>query len=107
MQKAFQEMLETQKKKIDEAESKFLSLSTSKLADKPATKTGAGTTLAHQNIIRIKDFKISGTITDEKNRLPFSSLNKQIEIVLQRGYSEADIVDGVINSIAQNLHLRS
>ena len=107
MQKAFEEMLEIQKKKMDEAESKFLSLSTSKLPDKPATKTGAGATLAPQNIIRIKDFKISGTITNEKNRLPFSSLNKQIESSLQRGYSEPDIVDGVINSIAPNLHLRS
>ena len=41
------------------------------------------------------------------NRLPYSSLNKQIESALQRGYSETDIVDGVINSVAPTLHLRS
>lgn len=39
--------------------------------------------------------------------MPYSSLNKQIESALQKGYSEADIVDGVINSVAPTLHLRS
>ena len=107
MQKAIQDMLEIQKKKMDEAKSKCLSLSISNLADKPATKTGAGTTLATQKIIRIKDCKISGTITNENNRLPFSNVSNQIENALERGYSDADIVDGVIKSIAPNLHLCS
>ena len=102
MQKAFQEMLRLQEKKMKEAEDKFLSL-----RGKPAALTGTGSTIASPNIIRIKDFKIAGTITNEKNRLPYFSLNKQIESALQKGYSEADIVDGVINSVAPNLHLRS
>ena len=107
MQKAFQDMLALQEKKMKEAENKFLSLSKSSSGGKPLSQTGAGITVGPQNIIRIKDFKISGTITNEKNRLPYSSLNKQIESALQKGYSEADIVDGVINSVAPTLHLRS
>ena len=107
MQKAFQDMLELQEKKMKEAENKFLSLSKSSSGGKPLSQTGAGITVGPQNIIRIKDFKISGTITNKKNRLPYSSLNKRIESALQNGYSEADVVDGVINSVAPTLHLRS
>ena len=107
MQKAFQEMLELQEKKMKEAENKWLSLSKASSGGKPPPQAGAGIKIGPQNIIRIKDFKISGTITNEKNRLPYSSLNKQIESALQRGYSETDIVDGVINSVAPTLHLRS
>ena len=107
MQKAFQEMLELQEKKMKEAENKWLSLSKASSGGKPPPQAGAGIKIGPQNIIRIKDFKISGTMTNEKNRLPYSSLNKQIESALQRGYSETDIVDGVINSVAPTLHLRS
>ena len=39
--------------------------------------------------------------------MPYSSLNKQIESALKKGYSEADIVDGIMKSVAPNLHLRS
>ena len=59
------------------------------------------------NILRIKDFKISGCISNEKNRLPFSSLSKQIESALQKGYTETDIIDGVINAVSPSLHLRT
>ena len=71
MQRAFQEMLRLQEKKMKEAEDKFLSL-----RGKPAASTGTGSTKASPNIIRIKDFKIAGTITNEKNRLLYSSLKE-------------------------------
>ena len=79
MQKSIQEMLELQEKKMKEPENKCLSLSKSSSGGKPLPQTGAGITVGPQDIIRIKDFKISGTITNEKNRLPYSILNKQIE----------------------------
>ena len=61
MQKAFQEMLQLQEKKMKEAKDKFLSLS-----GKPVASTGTGCSISSPNIIRIKDFKIAGTITNEK-----------------------------------------
>ena len=57
MQKAFQDMLELQEKKMKEAENKFLSLSKSSSGGKPLSQTGAGITVGPQNIIRIKDYK--------------------------------------------------
>ena len=39
--------------------------------------------------------------------MPYFSLNKQIGSVLQNGYSEADVGDGAITSVAPNVHLRS
>ena len=104
MQTSFQEMLQLQEKKMKEAENKFWSLRRSSSGGK--LQAGAGNTVGPQNIIRIKEFKISGTIKNEKNRLSYSSLNEQIESALQKGYSEADIVDGVINSVAPTIHLR-
>ena len=78
-------MLQLQEKKTKEEDDKFLSL-----RSKPAASTGSVNTMASPNIIRIIDFTITGTITNEKIRLPYSSLNKQIESALQKGYSEAD-----------------
>ena len=53
IQKAFQEMLLVQGKKMKEAEDKFLSL-----RGKIVAPTGAGSTIASPNIIRIKDLKL-------------------------------------------------
>ena len=83
-------MLEVQEKKMKKAEKKFLSHSNSNYGGKPVAPTGAGITVGPQNIIRIKDFKISGTITNEKNRLPYSSLNKQIERYSRDGNKNND-----------------
>ncbi|KAL1278520.1 hypothetical protein QQF64_025193 [Cirrhinus molitorella] len=56
-----------------------------------------------------KDYKISGQIGEpgQKNRLTFSSLARQIENGLSRGYSETEIVDAVIRAIVPGLQLRS
>lgn len=56
-----------------------------------------------------KDFKISGQIGEpgQKDRLSFSSLARQIESGLARGYPESEIVDAVIRAITPGLQLRS
>ncbi len=56
MQKAFQDMLEVQEKKMKETENKFLSLSKSSSGGKPMTQTGAGITVGPQNIIRSRQY---------------------------------------------------
>lgn len=56
-----------------------------------------------------KDFKILGQIGEpgQKDRLTFSSLARQIESGLTKGYSETDIIDAVIRAITPGLQLRS
>ncbi len=56
-----------------------------------------------------KDFKISGLIGElgQKDRLSFSSLARQIEGGLKKGYAEQEIVDSVIRAITPGLQLRS
>jgi hypothetical protein len=56
-----------------------------------------------------KDLKISGLIGEpgQKDRLSFSSLARQIESGLNKGYLEQDIMDSVIRAITPGLQLRS
>lgn len=65
--------------------------------------------LPHHNKPWHKDFKISGQIGEpgQKDRLNFSSLARQIESGLSRGYSELEIIDAVIRAIVPGLQLRS
>ena len=97
----FAELMELQQKKLQEAEKRYNETLKGK-----RVSTSDGMNVDGKNIIRIKDFKISGSISSEKNRLLFSSLSKQIESALQKGYSEADIIDGVINAVSPSLHLK-
>ena len=59
------------------------------------------------NILGKKDFKISGNISNDKGHISLGNLNKQIESGLAKGYSERDIIDGVIQAISPALHLKS
>ena len=59
------------------------------------------------SILRVKDFKINGNISNDKGHISLSNLNKQIESGLVKGYSERDVVDGVIQAISPALHLKS
>lgn len=56
-----------------------------------------------------KDFKIAGQIGEpgQKDKLTFSSLARQIESGLSKGYPEPDIIDAVIRAITPGLQLRS
>ena len=63
---------------------------------------------AMQQLLR-RDFKIQGQIgkKGEKDKLTFSSLIYQIEAGLAKGYSEKEVVTGVVKAITAGLTLRS
>ena len=56
-----------------------------------------------------RQFKISGQIgePEQKDKISFSSLVRQIQTGLSQGYDESEIVDGVIRSITPGMVLRS
>lgn len=56
-----------------------------------------------------KDFKIAGQIGEpgQKDELTFSSLARQIEHGLSKGFPELEIVDAVIRAISAGMQLRS
>ncbi|KAJ8014366.1 hypothetical protein DPEC_G00039480 [Dallia pectoralis] len=56
-----------------------------------------------------KDFKIAGQIGEpgQKDKLTFSSLARQIEHGLSKGFPELEIVDAVIRAISPGMQLRS
>lgn len=56
-----------------------------------------------------RQFKISGQIgePEQKDKISFSSLARQIQTGLAQGYAENEIVDGVIRSITPGMVLRS
>ena len=56
-----------------------------------------------------RQFKIVGQIghPNEKDKLSFTSLTRQIDSGLKQGYSEQEIVDGVIRAISAGMVLRS
>lgn len=58
---------------------------------------------------RHKHFKIAGQIGEpgQKDKLTFSSLARQIEHGLSKGFPELEIVDAVIRAIAPGMQLRS
>ena len=55
-----------------------------------------------------KEFKIQGQVglENQKDKIGFISLIKQIEAGVSKGYSEAEIVDGVIRCISPAVQLR-
>ena len=59
--------------------------------------------------IKFKEYKLNGKIgmPEQKDRLTFSSLIFQINNGLKKGYSEHEICDAVIKSIAPDLALRT
>lgn len=56
-----------------------------------------------------RQFKINGQIgeLEQKDKISFSSLARQIQTGLAQGYAESEIVDGVIRSITPGMVLRS
>ena len=59
-----------------------------------------------QNVKFHKDFNLSGQI-DSKTGTSYTSLIRQIELGLQKGHSEADVIDGVIRAVIPTSSLRS
>ena len=118
LQREFQKMLALQEEKLREAKEKMEQLSKDCLPSKPSKSkpqelrgkpllVDSGNAGNIGNIIRFRDLRIQGVISDDRNRISYLSLNKQIESAISRGYSENEIVDAVINAISPSLHLKS
>lgn len=71
--------------------------------------TTGGTPAPHNGSMWRKDFKISGQIGEpgQRDKLTFSSLARQIESGISKGYPESEVVDAVIRAITPGLQLRS
>eukprot|EP00794_Sanderia_malayensis_P000988 gene988-301_t len=77
MQKAFQELLELQKKKMKEAENQFLGLSKSSSGGKPIPPTGAGITqqnLPDEQLIR----EVNLAMSSENERMSKLGAKKKV-----------------------------
>ena len=118
MQAEFVELLSLQEKKLQAAKERFEVLSQttgkkspsqSRLQSKPEIKFAqpSNEVVTTNQLFRFKDLKIQGTISNEKNRISYTSLNKQIESAIDKGYSEREIVDAIINAVSPSLHIRS
>ena len=90
-----------------------MSIGTSQITPHIGTNSDKGKPPLNQSIpalgdiLRIKGFKISGSISNDKGHISLSNLNKQIGSGLAKGYSERDVIDGVIQAISPALHLKS
>lgn len=62
------------------------------------------TMLESTSVLR-RQFKIVGQIgqPDQKDKLSFTSLSRQMETGLKQGYNEQEIVDGVIRAISAGM----
>ena len=126
MQEQFLKTLQLQEEKIAQTKQRIQKLSQpSSTTIKPSTQSPSSpapsrggmktvTSLLNsfmQNsppqFFRLKDFKIQGIISNERNRLSFTSLQKQIDSAIEKGFPESEIVDAIINSVSLQLHLKS
>ena len=98
--KQFEEMMESYKKKMEQA--------SIKQEDTKAPKEGNVSLIDVKTALR-RDFKIMGVIggEEQKDRLSFVSLIRQIDAGLEKGYKEREIIDAVIRAISPSLKLRS
>ncbi len=62
-----------------------------------------------QSTILHRDFKIQGTIGEvgQKDKLGYQSLMSQVEIGLEKGYTDKEIITAVIRAVQPGLQLRS
>ena len=97
--KQFEEMMESHKKKVEQA--------LLKQEETKSPKEG-NVSLDVKTALR-RDFKIMGVIggEEQKDRLSFVSLIRQIDAGLEKGYQEREIIDAVIRAISHSLKLRS
>lgn len=81
--------------------------STDKTVKIEASNEPASTKTESPSAVKLhKDFKISGQV-DCKSGISYTSLIRQIETGKQKGYSDVDIIDGVIKAVVPSSSLRS
>lgn len=108
--KQFQEMLESYKQKMEQASVKLENT-------KPSTSASTASKPKEGNVVSLvdvktalrRDFQIMGVIgeQEQKDRLSFVSLIRQIDAGMDKGCKEREIIDAVIRAISPNLKLRS
>ena len=110
LRKQFEAMMASCKKKMEEASVKFEDeKSTTPAATTSKPKEGSVVSLVDVKTALRRDFKIVGVIggEEQKDRLSFVSLIRQIDTGLEKAYKEREIIDGVIRAISPSLKLRS
>ena len=97
LEKDHQKQVEALQSKMEESELKATATSVSK-----------PTTNDLKSVLR-REFKINGQIGEpgQKDKLTFVSLVRQIESASSKGYSETEVIDGVIRAIIPSMQLRS
>lgn len=87
---------------------KGISVEKSQAPEESAEQSTLKTMFESTSVFR-RQFKIVGQIgqPNEKDKLTFTSLTRQIDSGLKQGYSEQEIVDGVIRAISAGMILRS
>ena len=95
-----EEMMGSYKKKMEQA--------SMKQEDTKPAKEGNVLLVDVKTALR-RDFKIMGIIggEEQKDRLTFVSLIRQIDAGREKGYKEREIIDAVIRAISSSLKLRS
>ena len=98
--KQFEEIMESYKKKMEQA--------SVKQEDTKSPKEGNVSLVDVKTALR-RDFKIMGVIggEEQKDRLSFVSLIRQIDAGRKKGYKGREIIDAVIRAISPSLKLRS
>ncbi|XP_065071957.1 uncharacterized protein LOC135696488 [Rhopilema esculentum] len=73
------------------------------------THTTQPDNLTMQTSMFRREFKIIGQIGEvgQREKLSYVSLIRQVEVGLDRGYSEGEVVNAIINSISPGLQIRS
>ena len=73
------------------------------------TQTTQPDNLTMQTSMFRREFKIIGQIGEvgQREKLSYVSLIRQVEVGLDRGYSEGEVVNAIINSISPGLQIRS
>lgn len=111
LKKEIEELKLLHQKMTKESESK---LDSAKVKQESNSQSGDGMSSSLHSLIEPtsvlrRQFKITGQIgdPDQKDKLNYSSLRKQIDIAVEQKYKENEIVDGVIRAISPGLVLRS
>ena len=108
LRKQFEAMMESCKKKMEEASVKFEDeKSTTPAATTSKPNEGSTVSLVDVKTALRRDFKIVGVIggEEQKDWLSFVSLIRQIDTGLEKAYKEREIIDGVIRTISPSLKL--
>ena len=111
MEESFKALMLEKEKEIEKAMQKISALGGDAAkkgeSKKVAPKTGPQINLT--NSVLRRDFRIVGQVGEigQKDKLSYVSLIRQIEAGIDKGYTEKEVIQAVINSISPGLSIRS